>query len=187
MIRRSSTIAVAIAVLVCLCHSVTAQDKSSDSDLESRQSLKTELKGFGPFVGSWVIDGTWADGNKLWAKNEYSVGMNGNFLEARTYAKNQYGKIYQRYLTIWRFNKEKGTVESYGFTYDGTVTITDSEVDNSDPKHPVIRSQWAQPEGLHIKQEVSYTDADSYAWKVWSSDDGNDWKQIMDGVWTREK
>lgn len=176
-----------LLALMALCPFAVAQESSTaTAQTKSRPPIKTELEGFGPFVGTWVIDGQWIGGNKLWAKNEYSVGMNGNFIEARTFAKNQYGKIYQRYLTIWRFNPDKGSVESYGFTYDGTVTVTDSEIDNSDPAHPVIRSQWAQPDGSRIKQEVRHTDADSYAWKVWSSSDGSDWKLIMDGVWKRQ-
>ena len=188
LIPRLGIVVSSILALMALCHSVVAQESSAATrKVDSGPSIKMELKGFAPFVGTWVIDGQWIDGNKLWAKNEYRVGMNGNFIEARTFAKNQHGKIYQRYFTIWRFNADKGNVESYGFTYDGTVTVTDSEIDNSDTAHPAIGSQWTQSDGSQIKQQVTLTDADSYSWKVWSSPDGNDWKQIMDGVWNRQK
>jgi len=187
MIRGLQIARLSLVLVVGICSVCAAQEAASTNSAANDASLKEPLKGFEPFVGTWVIDGQWADGSKLWAKNEYFIGMNGNFFEAKTYAKNQHGKVYQRYHTIWRHNKETESVQSYGFTYDGTVTITNSEVDTSDPEHPVIRSKWTQSEGTHIKQEVTYTDADSYSWKVWSSPDEKEWKQIMDGVWNRQK
>ena len=114
--------------------------------------------------------------------------MNGNFVEAKTFTNNENGKEYQRYFTIWRHNPEKKKVESYGFTFDGTVTITNSDLDTNDAEHPVIRSQWQSGDSKsHFKQEVRLIDAKNYGWKVWSSEDAKDWKQIMDGTWKKTK
>lgn len=166
----------------------TSVSPQSADDAGVQRKLKEELAAFEKFAGEWVIDGKWMSGGDIWAKNVYSVGMNGNFFEAKTYAKNEHDKEYQRYHTIWRYNPEKEKVESYGFTFDGTVTITDSELDLTDVKHPLIRSQWrSSPESPMIKQEVRLIDDESYGWKVWSSEDGKEWEQMMDGVWKKTK
>lgn len=167
----------------------TEDTKPAQVDKKPEQrALKKEIKAFQPFVGIWIFDGQWLGGDKLWAKNVYVVGMNGNFVDAKTFAKNEHGKTYQRYHTIWRFNPEKEKVESFGFSFDGSVTITDADIDMSDPKHPVIRSQWKQkPPGQIIKQEVRLIDENNYNWKIWSSADGKDWTPMMDGVWKKQK
>lgn len=155
---------------------------------QEKRKLKKELAAFDKFQGQWIIDGKWKDGGELWAKNVYSIGMNGNFFEAKTYAKNEHGKEYQRYHTIWRYNADKEKVESYGFTFDGSVTITDSELELTDSGHPLIRSQWRpSPDKPIFKQEVRLIDDESYGWNVWSSDDGKEWKHLMDGVWKKVK
>ncbi|MGI9518135.1 MAG: hypothetical protein ACR2NP_13860 [Pirellulaceae bacterium] len=147
--------------------------------------LKDNLEFFAPYVGTWEIDGEWIAGGKIWARNQYSIGMNGNFFRALTWSRNEAGRVYQRYETIWRIDPESGAVQSYGFTYDGAVTVAESEIDESGEGRPVIRAQWegdgANP---HIKQEVQMADDEkSYHWRVWSSPDGEDWTQIMDGIW----
>lgn len=179
-----------ILLLLFSANSVLA-DESAKQDAAAKKTperkLKKELKGFEPFVGIWTIDAKWKSGGELWARNEYSIGMNGNFVEAKTFTKNEHGKVYQRYFTIWRHNAEKKQIESYGFTFDGTVTITSSDLDTSDAKHPIIRSKWKTADSKsHIKQEVRLIDAKNYSWKVWSSDDGDEWEQIMDGVWKKK-
>ncbi len=150
--------------------------------------LKDNLQFFAPYAGTWEIDGQWMAGGDIWARNDYSIGMNGNFFRALTWSKNEAGRVYQRYETIWRIAPDSGALQSYGFTYDGTVTVTESEIDDSGPGgHPIIRAQWqgagANP---HIKQEVQMAeDEKSYAWRVWSSADGKEWTQIMDGTWRK--
>lgn len=192
-IFRITTLLILFSIPIGSIESVPAQTTedtkptNADEKPETR-ALKKELKAFELFVGTWVFDGKWKAGGKLWAKNVYAVGMNGNFVDAKTFAKNEHGKKYQRYHTIWRHNSEKEKVESYGFSFDGSVTVTDSDIDMSDPKHPVIRSKWKQkPSGQTIKQEVRLIDADNYNWKVWSSDDGKEWTELMDGVWEKQK
>ena len=187
-IQSISRFAVAVALcLVGFAGPASGQEASPKQvSPERSHSLKKELKSFEKYIGTWVIDGGWKNGDRLWAKNEYSVGMNGNFVEARTYAKNEHGKAYQRYLTIWRFNKDKGAVESHGFTYDGSVDVNETEIDGSGDGHPVFRSKWQQADGSYIKQEVQLIDDLSYSWKVWTSGDGEQWERIMDGVWKKQ-
>lgn len=177
------SLAILIALSAC-CSLATTQGQESSAN---KRTLKTELAGFAKFEGTWIFDGKWKDGNAMWAKNDYTIGMNGNFFEAKTFTKNEHGKEYQRYHTIWRYDPEKAKVESYGFTYDGTVTITDSKVDVSDQAHPTIHSQWrSAPDKPIIKQEVRLIDDKSYGWKVWSSQDGKEWTELMDGVWKKK-
>ena len=174
---------VAIAGFTLLaCHAA-----AQDSDDTGSPALKESLKFFAPYEGTWEIDGEWTAGGSIWARNEYMTGMNGNFFTARTWSRTEAGKVYQRYETTWRINPENERLQSYGFTYDGTVTITESEIDNSASGHPVIRARWqADSESPHIKQEVQMNeDETSYQWRVWSSPDGDNWTQIMDGVWKK--
>ena len=176
-----------IVSLVLAQDSTTTENEAMKPAAEKRK-LKKELQAFEPFVGSWTIDAKWSGGSELWARNEYSVGMNGNFVEAKTFTKNEHGKEYQRYFTIWRHNAENKKVESYGFTFDGSVTNAISDMDTSDAEHPVIRSKWRTADSKsYIKQEVRLIDAKSYGWKVWSSEDGEEWTQIMDGVWKKKE
>ena len=146
------------------------------------------MKLFEPFLGSWEINTNWTNGNKLWSRNKYTVGIGGNFVNAVTYAKDGDGEPYQRYFTVFSYDKQKQQFQSYGFTYDGTVTIVDNKVSLVDGKTR-IASQWDSGNGT-IKQEVQMVSKDRYSWKVWmkpANSTGEDWQPLMDGVWKRVK
>ena len=179
--------------VVCICFAVTCVLTANAQDAETAKStsdkeLNENLKCFAPYIGTWVFDSQWANGVKLWAKNQYEVGLNGNFVIAKTWAKDGDGEPYERYLTIFAWDKEKNTVVSHGFVFDGTVQQVDMEVEKLNGKD-VFRSQWRPTPSseMTIKQEMSIIDENQIGWKVWScADDSADFQPMMDGVWKRQ-
>ncbi len=140
---------------------------------------------FQPLIGHWEIDTTWEDGTALWAHNEYRVGMGGQFVVADTYAKDDDGKLYHRYHTVFAYDAEKKQFMSYGFTYDGTVKSLPCQVSNEDGKLS-ITSQWLTEGAFECKQSVVMIDDDSYKWTVWMRPHvGDEWIEAMVGVWKR--
>lgn len=175
----------AISAIVSLALPLSLNAQATEAD-ETR-NLNEHLMAFAPYEGTWICESEWTAGGAFWAKNEYAVGMNGNFLEAATFARNSSGGIYQRYKTTWLYNMSENRMEAYGFTYDGTVIVTYPEIDSSGEGQPVIRSQWKQPGGTFVKQEVQMNaDLATYHWRVWSSKDEKNWNQIMDGTWKKQ-
>ena len=178
---------------VCVCVALTcaltgiAQETKTAKSSPGKE-LNENLKCFAPYIGTWVIDTEWANGEKLWAKNQYEVGLGGNFVVAKTWAKDGDGEPYERYLTIFAWDKKKNTVVSHGFVFDGSVQKVDMEVATSNDKE-LIRSQWQpNPSGeMTIKQEFSVIDENHFGWKVWSrANDSADFQPMMDGVWKRQ-
>ncbi len=145
-----------------------------------------------PLVGhAYEIDGAWADGSPIWARNEYRVGLNGQFVESKVIAINEDGEKYQRYLTVMSIDKETGEFTSYGFTYDGTARAITNEIRESDDGDPVLFAEWntSMPTGeMTIRQEVELK-GDRYLWRVWARPAGSEasWNQMMDGAWIRKE
>lgn len=172
--------------ITCASLGFAQQTKTASSD--SSKELNEHLKCFAPYIGTWEIDTEWASGGKLWARNKYEIGLGGNFVMARTWAKDGDGEPYERYLTIFSWDKAKKRVVSHGFTFDGSVQQVDMEVESSGGKE-IIRSQW-QPNpaaDMVIKQEVSLIDKNQYGWKVWSrANESAEFQPMMDGVWKKQ-
>lgn len=133
------------------------------------------------FIGQWEIDTTWSDGTPLRSRNVFTVGLGGRFLEAQTFAADGDGDMYERYRTIYAYDNETGQIVSYGFTYDGSVTIVDDM--KLDEDGPALTSEWSG-DGAAIRQTVKFLSPDEYNWKVWTRTDG-DWGLIMDANWHR--
>lgn len=170
--------------LMVLAVTAAAQDKPAASAVQDDSpTLREELKPLADFIGVWEIDGQWKSGEAIWARSEYSVGMGGNFVEARTWTRNEDGKVYQRYKTIWRWDPQESKVVSHGFVYDGSYLEIETVVSTVDGKS-TLTSNWEQG-GSRIDQQVQIVDADRYSWKVEVSD-GDSRNQLMDGVWVRK-
>ncbi|MAY73503.1 MAG: hypothetical protein CMJ31_02045 [Phycisphaerae bacterium] len=145
----------------------------------------TKLETLAPFIGDWEIETAWANGMELWARNEYRVVMDGKFVEAVTYAKDGDADPYARYLTLYRWDDEQGTIVAHGFQNDGTVSVRPMQVgaDGS------LSAEWAATEnenGPKIKQTVSTPAGDAYRWQVWMLQPGGAGEmQMIDGEWKR--
>ena len=144
-----------------------------------------EISKLKPFIGNWEVTTEWANGQTLWARNEYRVGLGGKFVEADTYAKDGNGKPYHRYRTIFTYDESKKKFVSYGFTNDGTVQVVENDVEDIDGKI-ALTSSWAAGK-TEIKQTVREMSDKQFGWKVWMrpADGESDWNQSMDAKWER--
>ena len=152
--------------------------------------LAPSLSALRPLVGyAWEVDATWSNGNPLRARNEYRVGLNGNFVTADTFVSDGAGGEYQRYHSIFaRHPSEAGTLQIHGFTYDGSVDIADMKIIDDGGAHPLMRvtGERKMPDGtpVSLRQEMRFTSDTTFTWQVWSvTPDGE--TQLMDGVYTR--
>lgn len=183
MIKTKIAIWLLVVTSSCLGQNANSQ---TDDRKDAQPTLRKELKAFEPFLGTWVIDDKWKDGRPIWARNVYTIGMDGNFVMAKTFTKNPDGKEYQRYLTIWRWDKDKEKVVSHGFTHDGEYATTEPTIDESDEGKPAvssITSTKGSPVALH--QTVKLIDESSYRWTVATSASKD--AVIMDGVWRKQE
>ena len=137
------------------------------------------------FLGNWEVDTHWSDGTPLWARNEFRVGLGGNFIEARSFTKDENDEVYERYYTIFANETERNTITSYGYTYDGTVTIIrDINLEHADGM-VIMTTEWTAGTDA-VRQTVRATSGDTYSWKVWAKGDGQaDWSLIMDADYRR--
>jgi hypothetical protein len=178
--------ATAVLCQAALLAQETSGEPAAAPDQAAAPKLNEHLALFQPFIGTWEINAQWESGDPLWARNEYRVGMNGNFVLASTWARDANGEIYQRYQTTWRYDPERDQVESHGFTYDGSYVRMDTEIHQAGEGNPVIGSRWkASDDAPWFRQEVQMLDDNTYSWKVWTSPDGNEWIPMMDGQWKR--
>ena len=175
MKHRCLTLVVSI-LLVAL--GASADDRAADL-------AGTPMEALSDLIGDWEVEATWSDGSRLWSRNEFRVGLGGQFVVARTFAKEAEGQRYERYLTYFAYDADSGTWKTYGFTYDGTVSVVDDvEVSTVDGRL-LFASRWASGDD-EVRQTLEVTSKDSYNWKVWvRPDSGAEWTQIMDGDWKR--
>lgn len=190
MIRRSLSALVATVLLAGLlpaaARSQGARDVSGAAP-GARDFSGTPLAPLGAFLGTWEIDGAWADGTKLWSRNEITVGLAGKFVDVRTFARDGEGEAYERYRTVFAAGSEAGRMVSYGFTYDGTVSVVDQIAAGGDGIGAFVESRWTSG-AQAIKQRIEMTADDAYRWQVWTrpaADAEAAWAAIMDGTWRR--
>jgi len=152
---------------------------------ESAPFSGTPLEALAGYLGNWEINGAWLNGTPIWSRNEFTVGIGGNFLVGRTFTKNEKGELYERYLTMFAHDAKSGNFKSHGFTFDGTVTVVDPLEVGGEAGQESITTKWSSG-GSDLKQSVQLTSKTSYSWKVWVRETGTqDWTLIMDGVWKR--
>ena len=143
----------------------------------------TPLSPLAGYIGDWEIDTTWADGSQLWSYNEFRSGLGGNFLEITTSTKDENGRVYERYFTIFAYDDASNKIQSYGFTFDGSVTVVENIKLEGDASNAALTSQWGTAES-QIRQTIRLVSRDAYNWKVWAGD-GENWELIMDADWQR--
>lgn len=166
----------------------TASPPSAPPELAERYALVAPLVGH-----AWEINGAWADGRPIWARNEWRVGLNGQFVESRIFVTDESGDNYQRYHTVMSVDADTGVYRSYGFTYDGTANVVDNETKDSPDGDPMMVAEWDTPEGgMRIRQEVEFElDRGRYLWRVWmrpAGDEAAEWAPLMvDSVWERKE
>lgn len=183
--RRSlQVLALALLTASLLTSPLTGSAVAEEGPEATGPFKNAKLNSLAGYLGTWEIDAKWADGTPLWSRNEFTVGLGGNFLVARTFARDGDGPVYERYLTYFGIDKETGNLFSHGFTYDGTTAVISPVVRGGEEGRESLTSQWSSGPAT-IKQTVQLTSPKTYSWKVWVQTGEDQWQQIMDGVWTR--
>lgn len=174
-----------LAPLALLAAGLTGLAVSAEEGARRASPFETaELAPLAGYLGNWEIEAKWADGSPLWSRNEFTVGLGGNFLVARTFVRDGDGEIYQRYLTYFGYDKESKKLVSHGFTNDGTITVVKPVEMAGEPGRASLTSEWSGG-GPTVRQTVQLTSANHYSWKVWIDSGDGQWQKVMDGVWTR--
>lgn len=135
-----------------------------------------------PFVGGeWRIEGNWAGGEALTARETFEWGLNKKFVESRTWVTRNDGTgEYERYRGIFAVKDDK--LVSYNFSFDGSSTMDEVQVQGK-----VIKVTRQVPDRqMVIRQEIELTGPDKFKWRVWLERQGKS-EQIMDGEWTRQR
>ena len=140
------------------------------------------LAAVAPFVGGeWVIDGTWANGEALKAREVFAWGLGNRFVEVKTFvSRNDGSGEYERYRGV--FAVKDGKLVSYNFAYDGGNTVDDVSVEGNVVKLRRAVTNADVPTVIH--QEIERAGDDKFKWRVWLEREGKK-DQIMDGEWTR--
>ena len=152
MMNMKSKLPIAICWLTLLCVSTG----HAQEDAKESMKLVKELASFEPFLGTWEIDAEWAGGGKLWARNVYFADLDGKLVQAQTFAKDDGGDVYQRYLSIFRWGAEKQTIMTHGFVADGKTTLTELKLKKDKDGKTYFESQWNPQPGqpMIIKQQI---------------------------------
>ncbi|MEO0484129.1 MAG: hypothetical protein AAF138_10965 [Planctomycetota bacterium] len=148
--------------------------------------LDDRFAAMAPLVGyEWTIDAKWADGTEIKARNQYRMGLNGQFVVADTFAADAGGPEYHRYHTIYTIDPRSRELIAHGFTFDGTAAVVEFELTESDDGDTVLQATTENPGGL-LRQSIEI-EGDRYVWNVWMQPAGMDeWMPMMtDGVWKR--
>ena len=147
-------------------------------------SAEGPLAVLAPLVGGeWHIDGTWANGEALKARETFAWGLGNKFVEVRTWvSRNDGSGEYERYRGV--FAVKDGKLVSYNFAYDGANTLDDVTVDGKVVR--LRRSVTSTDAPTVILQEIEPVGEDKFKWRVWLERDGKK-DQIMDGEWVRRK
>lgn len=174
-------------LMLTVLPTAVAQDTKAPA-AEPEIQLAEDLAVLKPFLGTWEVNGQWSSGTKLWARNIYRVGLNGRFVESSTFAKDGDGDVYERYRTVFAWDKKNDRFITHGFTYNGDVSTVELKTEKTDDGRAVLISEWS-PDGsdAKISQRMEIIDAASYRWQVWSQRTPDAEKQeIMNAVWKRQ-
>ncbi len=174
----------AAALSLVLAPAALADDAPLSAPPRPEHVADGPLQALDYFIGDWVIDARWAWGDTLNARNEYRVGLGGNFVEVATIVRDNDGPVYERYFSVYAHDAATNQTTAIGFTHDGSVTNLPTEV-RKEGDAIVILTDMTEG-GTRIRQRVKTDGPDAYTWKVWMTPAGSDAEQqIMEGVWRR--
>ena len=148
------------------------------------QLVEGPMTTLAPILGTWEINGTWKNGEGITARNEYTIGVGGKFVYAKTFAEGPNGGTYQRYFTVFGYDEAEQQYRSWGFTYDGSAISVPLRVEEEGDKVK-LTSEWSNDKTGEIRQTVTIGDKDAYGWQVWAKTPDGEWLEIMDGEWKR--
>jgi len=135
------------------------------------------------FIGNWVIDAKWVDGNDLHARASYEWGLGKKIIKYKVWV-GQGVDEYLRYEGVIAYHPMRKQIVEYSFAFDGGITEVVLDVKDADTVQTGFTAfDPANPP--KVRQVLKFTGNDKHAWTVEVSADGQ-WQQIMDGVWKRQ-
>src|SRR5436189_1561217 len=90
---------------------LTAQADKAEAD--------KQLAALERFVGEWTVDGKWADGQPLHARNVIAWSLGKKIMTTKTFVKDG-DKEYQRYEGVMAWHAEKKSLYQVSFAFDGS-------------------------------------------------------------------
>src|SRR5258708_1883947 len=157
---------------------------------DEKPAVDSKLAPLERFVGEWVVDGKWSNGEPLHARGVYAWGLNKKIMKSQTYVKNG-DKEYQRYESIMAWHPEKKSLYEISFVFDGEMHEVLIDVKDKDTLYigwtPFHDSQGAsgKPSPGSARQVLKFLDDDHFQWVV-TYKDGSEWKQLIDATWVRK-
>jgi hypothetical protein len=135
------------------------------------------------FVGEWVIDGRWSNGQELHARSVYEWGVGRQVLKARTYVRDG-DREYQRYDAVLAWHPRKNSLFEISFSFQGEVS--EYLIEATDADTLLIGSKpYTESQPGKVRQTIKFTGRDSFRWTVTLQTDQG-WQPIMDGTWRRK-
>ncbi len=135
-------------------------------------------------LGGWEINDRWSDGRPLWARNEYRIGLNGLFIDATTWTKNDDGEISELYNNVFAGTPEGGQLIS--FAHDGGISES-RWIPIEDGQIPTILLNGGPSGAAEFEQDIKIPTAGEYQWSVRTRTNENPaWQKLIDGTWLRQ-
>jgi hypothetical protein len=154
------------------------------SSADDKQAGENKLAALEPFLGEWEIHARWTDGNELHARNVIDWGIAKKFITAKTFVRDG-ATEYQRYDAVMGWHPKKNSLFQISFTYNGEINETIIEPAEKDALH-IGWKPFTVGQPSPVRQIIKFTDKDSYVWTVLLKD-GDNWKKLIEGTWTRKK
>jgi hypothetical protein len=149
---------------------------------EDKPPAEDKLAPLARFVGEWAVEGKWADGTGLRARNVCEWGLDKKILKTKSFVRNG-DKEYQRYEGIFAWHPEKKSLFQISFAYDGSMTQT--LVQSKDKDTLLIGwTPFAPETPSRVRQTIVFLDQDHYRWTV-EVKQGEEFKQIIEATWKR--
>ncbi len=174
----------ALALSLSITSVASAQAPIATPERPSRLS-EGPLEPLNYFIGDWTIDATWSWGNRLRGRNEYRVGLNGEFLEVKTIVQDNEGPVYERYFSFYTYDKNTESFVAMGLNSDGSTSSLPHTLEVIDGL-PQMEFVTTNPDGSSLRQILAAIDKDTCDWRVWMTAAGEETEQqIMEGQWER--
>jgi hypothetical protein len=151
---------------------------------EDKPAADDKLAPLERFAGEWTVEGKWADGNTLRARNVYEWGLGKKIMTSKTFVRDG-NREYQRYEGVMAWRPEKNSLFHISFAFDGA--ISESLVESKDRDTILIGwKPYTEGKESKVRQTIRFLDKDQFQWVV-ELKDGEEWKQLIDATWKRKK
>jgi hypothetical protein len=153
-----------------------------DPQVDDKTAADNKLAPLERFIGEWVVDGKWADGSPLKARNVITWGLAKKIVQTKTFVQDR-DKEYQRYEGVMAWHPDKKSLYQVSFAFDGSISEVLMESKDKDTLH-VGWTPFAEGKPSNVRQVLRFLDNDRLQWIV-SIQDGEQWKQLIDATWKR--